>query len=133
MPPPRRHLAAAIVISLLISFYLIYSTNAVRRYLNRPLSHQPKPLPLPTCLPTEGPAKPEWEFKVERDGDNYGLTDEQCQAAFPKLFVDIEKTVKARKDYPISYKEYNSRNLEKGMVRGIIFEGEVCVNNAIYM
>jgi hypothetical protein len=128
MAPVRRYLAAGILLSLLISFYFVYSTDTGRKILHRPLSHQPKPS-LPTCLPSEAPAELSdagWEFKVERDGDNYGLTDEQCQAAFPKLFVEIEKSVEARKGNPISYKEYNSRELEKGMVRGIIFEGEVC-------
>lgn len=125
---PRRYLATAILLSLLVSLYLVYSTDTARKILNKPLSHQPKPS-LPTCLPSEAPAGSpgaEWEFKVERDGDNYGLTDEQCQAAFPKLFIEIENSVKARKGNPISFKEFDSRTFEKGMVRGIIFEGEVC-------
>lgn len=130
MPPPRRYyLATAIFLSLLVSLYFLYSTGIWRGYIGRPLSHQPKPSPsLPTCLPSEEPSEIGWEFKAERDADNYGLTDKQCQAAFPKLFIDIEKSVKARKGNPISYKEYSSRKLEKGMVRGIVFEGGVCWN-----
>ena len=125
---PRRYVAAAILLSVTISLYLVYSTDTGRKLTNRPLSHQPKPS-LPTCLQPEVPPESTdagWEFKVERDGDNYGLTDEQCQAAFPKLFVELEKSVQARKDNPISYKEFTSRDIEKGMVRGLIFEGEVC-------
>jgi len=66
-----------------------------------------------------------WEFVAERDGDNYGLSDEQCQIAFPKLFVEIEKSVAKRKDRPITFRELNSRKLENGMVRGVIYRGEV--------
>lgn len=66
-----------------------------------------------------------WEFVVERDGDNHGLSGEQCRAAFPKLFVEIEKSVKARGEKKINFKELDSRPVEDGMVRGVIHHGEV--------
>lgn len=62
---------------------------------------------------------------VERDGDNHGLSGEQCRAAFPKLFVEIDKSVRARGEKKISFKEVDSRPVEDGMVRGVIHHGEV--------
>jgi hypothetical protein len=68
-----------------------------------------------------------WEFIANRDGDNYGLSDEQCRMAFPKLFVEIDKSVATRinANKPITWKELNSRKLADGMVRGIVDRGEV--------
>lgn len=82
-----------------------------------------------------------WQFAADRDGNNYALNAEQCLAAFPKLFTEIDKSVKLRKEAknPITFNEINSRKtLGQGMGRAMIYKGEVCptghffgnVNNA---
>ena len=38
----------------------------------------------------------DWEFDAARDGDDYGLSDRQCAAAFPKLYGDIDEMVSRR-------------------------------------
>ena len=35
-----------------------------------------------------------WEFRFERDGKNRGLTERECNAAFPGLFEDVDRAVK---------------------------------------
>ncbi|KAL2866483.1 DUF821 domain protein [Aspergillus lucknowensis] len=37
-----------------------------------------------------------WEFDVRRDGDNHGLSETQCLAAFPKLFGDVDRVAERR-------------------------------------
>lgn len=64
---------------------------------------------------------------VERDGDNHGLSDEQCRLAFPKLFVELDKSASLREGHRIMFKEVDSLQVEDGMVRGIIHHGEVGV------
>ena len=66
-----------------------------------------------------------WEFRVERDGDDYGLSEEQCQAAFPKLFGEIDKSKAAREGHRISWKEVDSTVVEDGMVRAMVHHGQV--------
>jgi hypothetical protein len=70
-----------------------------------------------------------WQFVAGRDGDNYALNTEQCLAAFPKMFSEIDKSVKQRKETknPITFNEINSRKtLGQGMGRAMIYKGEVC-------
>lgn len=66
-----------------------------------------------------------WEFDVEGDANNYGLTDEQCGLAFPKLFLELESSQAKRKGSPITLKEFDSREVTDGMVRGFVHNGEV--------
>ena len=66
-----------------------------------------------------------WEFRVERDGDDYGLSEEQCQTAFPKLFGEIDKSKAAREGNRISWKEVDSTVVEDGMVRAMVHHGQV--------
>lgn len=66
-----------------------------------------------------------WKYSKPRDAENYGLSHAQCRAAFPLLFVEIDKSVLARGEKKISYEELNSRKLVDGMGRAIIYNGEV--------
>ncbi|KAJ5675205.1 uncharacterized protein N7477_005139, partial [Penicillium maclennaniae] len=64
---------------------------------------------------------------LERDGQNHGLSDAQCQSAFPKLFVEIMKSADLRREDRLSYKDLDSREVENGMVRAIIDRGELYI------
>jgi hypothetical protein len=69
----------------------------------------------------------EWVFVTERDAENYGLTEEQCGLAFPKLYVELEKSVRQREANRsmITLKEVQSRRLDDGMVRAMVYRGQV--------
>lgn len=75
-----------------------------------------------------------WQFTADRDGNNYALNAEQCLAAFPKMFSEIDKSVKQRKETknPITFNEINSRKtLGQGMGRAMIYKGEVCTASSL--
>lgn len=70
----------------------------------------------------------EWQFNSSRDANNYALNSDQCLAAFPKMFTEIDKSVAQRKEAnnPITFKEIDSRKrLGQGMARAMIYKGEV--------
>lgn len=74
-----------------------------------------------------------WEFVPSRDADNYGLNGEQCNLAFPKLFYELEKSVLQREvnRSMITFKEIHTRKLEDGMVRGLVYNGEVSITSYV--
>jgi hypothetical protein len=68
-----------------------------------------------------------WTFNYKRDKNNYGLDEEQCQSAFPGQYEDIERAVKVRKRWgKVTEQDLSSFDLSKGMVRGMIYDREVC-------
>ncbi|KAI9812168.1 MAG: hypothetical protein M1827_004834 [Pycnora praestabilis] len=121
-----RIIAGVVVIFLISITYLTPLSNNI----SRPFTHvgQPPPKkcpPTPNCPPPSVIAPEDWEFNVDRDGDDYGLTDEQCQAAFPKLFGEIEASVARRKENPITFEELNLREMGNSLVRGMVYEGDL--------
>ncbi|KAH7053264.1 glycosyl transferase family 90-domain-containing protein [Macrophomina phaseolina] len=46
-----------------------------------------------------------WKFDPSRDSLNYGLTDEQCNAAFPDLFLELDRAQKFFSDKKIQQKD----------------------------
>lgn len=40
---------------------------------------------------SESPSSSEWTFDVNRDDRNLGLDDAQCDAAFPKLYQELDR------------------------------------------
>ncbi|KAF2110169.1 glycosyl transferase family 90-domain-containing protein [Lophiotrema nucula] len=73
-----------------------------------------------------------WVFNYRRDANNYGLDEDQCQAAFPGLYEDIERARKFRgRHNKVTEQELSSFRLSKGMVRAMIYDGEVssCPNH----
>lgn len=68
----------------------------------------------------------EWVFDTGRDSENWGLSSEQCDAAFPGLFTEIDRAVNFQKkkgrvtpeDIDISWKE-------DGAVRAQIIDQKV--------
>jgi hypothetical protein len=67
----------------------------------------------------------DWEFQTWRDAENYGLSDQQCESAFPKLFIEIEKSVASRQLSNITSQDLDSQKWLHGMVRGMVYNGEV--------
>ncbi|KAF2709701.1 hypothetical protein K504DRAFT_476956 [Pleomassaria siparia CBS 279.74] len=68
----------------------------------------------------------DWAFSYRRDGGDYGLREDQCQVAFPGLFEDIQRAKKFRqRREKITERELSSWELTKGMVRAMIYNGEL--------
>lgn len=119
--PSFRYLAIGAVVSLFVLAFLVLGTGAPSLSSQFNLKTQSRQQ---YCAPTVN-SSAGWEFVVERDGNNHGLSEDQCRIAFPKLFVEIDKSSKVKEDKLVSYKELNSRTVDDGMVRGIIDRGEV--------
>lgn len=82
-----RALSAFLLLLVFLQFYLI-------------LSHQRDTPSLRSVQPPQvisapiRPAPGQWTFDEERDANNPALTSEQCDAAFPDLYYEIDRSVK---------------------------------------
>lgn len=119
--PSFRYLATGAVVSLFILAFLVLGTGAPSLSSQFNIKTQSRQQ---YCVPPVN-SSAGWEFVVERDGNNHGLSEDQCRIAFPKLFVEIDKSSTLRANKLVSYKELDSRTVDDGMVRGIIDRGEV--------
>lgn len=110
-------------ISFIILTYFLFDnrSSGTAKYVIKPSTTYHAP-PSPSANDTNA----QWEFVVERDADNHGLSEEQCRIAFPKLYFEIDKSAAFRENNPITFKELDSIPIEDGMVRGMIHHGEVC-------
>lgn len=126
-----RFLLTGALVSIFILTFLLFGPResrdiAIKYVLKtpfRPDSHTP----CPSLIQPPSRNRTSWEFVVVRDGNNHGLSEDQCRRAFPKLFVEVDKSALLRRDKRVSFKELDSRTVDDGMVRGIIDQGEVCV------
>lgn len=121
-----RLLATATVLTILTITILLWSrdTDNAGKYIIKIPTKQTPPQTQP-CSPSPSPDKP-WIFDPARDANNHGLSEEQCRIAFPKLFVEIDKSANERWNRTISYKEIDSIEIGDGMVRAVVYNGEVC-------
>ncbi|RDW74591.1 DUF821 domain protein [Aspergillus mulundensis] len=105
--PTFRYLGAGAVLSLISLTFLLFGRPS---YLGSEWNSGPyllkdsssgSPVRSEKCAgaepgagPTNGGATENstWEFNVHRDGNNHGLSESQCLSAFPKLFVELERT-----------------------------------------
>lgn len=121
--PSFRYLASGAAVSLLLVTFLVYTVRSGSGvgYILK------SSRPVGSCSSSESSTTPaeDWAFDVNRDALNYGLSEAQCLTAFPKLFNESDRSAFLRKDNPFTYKDLDSRNVEDGMVRGIIEQGQV--------
>ena len=123
--PSLRFLAVGATISLFVFAFFLLASRSHDSKIHYILKDSRPNTPFHCASSESSLRNNSWEFLVDRDGDNHGLSEEQCQIAFPKLFVEIEKSASLKVENRISFKELDSRNVEDGMVRGIIDHGEV--------
>ena len=69
--------------------------------------------------------KSSWSWDPKRDANNYGLSDEQCDIAFPKLYTDIEIMTARFKGDPIT-KQDVARSADD-TIHALIHEGDLYV------
>lgn len=120
-----------------ITFFLLvalYSSDHFPRGHRKLHFHRlPTPLERPPPVPyIQAPDDASWEFQASRDADNYGLSDQQCKTAFPKLFGEIEKSVASRQLSNITAEDLDSQKWLNGMVRGMVYNGEVLMSNRLH-
>jgi hypothetical protein len=71
-----------------------------------------------------GPGNGTWWFDLARDGHNYGLSDSQCDAAFPGYFEETYRTAAQWKehrditvdDVDISWRDDSGREMVRAMI-----------------
>jgi hypothetical protein len=71
-----------------------------------------------------------WRYQYGRDDRKQGLDAEQCNAAFPGLFEDIFRAGRLWRKRPITAQEVALIKLSYGMVRAMIYDGEVISNQS---
>lgn len=110
----------------------LYSSKGPPRGHRGPHIHRlPTPLERPPRVPCiQAPDDEKWEFEAWRDAENYGLSDQQCKAAFPKLFGQIENSVASRRISKITQEDLDSQKWLNGMVRGMVYNGELLIIHA---
>lgn len=127
--PSFRFLATGALVSILTLTFLIFGTRSSRDAASRYILKTARPGSISQAHCNQGThttlPNGSWEFVAQRDALNHGLSGEQCQLAFPKLFVEVDKSVSLKRDARITYKDLDSREVEDGMVRAIIDQGQV--------
>ncbi|KAL3467351.1 glycosyl transferase family 90-domain-containing protein [Aspergillus heterothallicus] len=144
-PTPLRFLGAGAALSLLLLTFLVFGRT--RYFTNHEgtgyilKSNLDSTTSKPQCGDSQhgaanGTVTAEWEFDFQRDGDNHGLSGEQCLAAFPKLFEDIDRVAGQRNESAklISFDEVDElsrsgedANGDRGLVRGAVVGGELYI------
>lgn len=69
----------------------------------------------------------EWTFNATRDGDNLGLSEEQCNLAFPKQYADIQNNVANLTSKPITRSDLDTQDQHDNRIRAIIYNGELYI------
>jgi hypothetical protein len=68
-----------------------------------------------------------WAFDARRDQRNFGLSDDQCNAAFPDLYYEIDRAAAWRRG--LGHRNVTPDDLDikwkDEMLRAMIFDGQV--------
>ncbi|CAI7594111.1 unnamed protein product [Penicillium bialowiezense] len=122
--PSFRFVAIGAVVSIFVLAFLVLGTSPRGLSSKFNIKTQSRPAPQ-TCIPSSNSSG--WDFVVERDGNNHGLSEDQCRIAFPKLFSEIDKSSQLKANTRISYGELDSRAVDDGMVRAIVDRGQLYI------
>lgn len=118
--------AGLVGLTLFIFLLLGYTTYNSRAADTVPFNYQSgKTGQGAPTLSQPGPAEG-WSFDAKRDAKNYGLSPEQCDAAFPKLWAEIDRAVAHRKKVGnITPDEVKIGWKIDGIVRAMIYDRQV--------
>jgi len=72
-----------------------------------------------------------WRYEFPRDAMNYGLSSQQCDAAFPGFYGDIESAVASRRRDPVRLEELEIKD-DQCLVRVLIYDSEVSDRDTIH-
>jgi hypothetical protein len=97
------------------------------RFTSPGLQAKTSTLPQPTGVFLPGHARAnEWVFNSTQDVGNYGLSTEQCRAAFPGLFQELERAASYRETVGrITLNDVDLSWTKAGVVRAMIVEQQV--------
>ncbi|KAH8145906.1 uncharacterized protein LAJ45_10048 [Morchella importuna] len=88
-----------------------------------------------TKTATSSGHKGEWDWDWRRDAGNLLMTDEQCGAAFPGLFVEIERAMDTRKENKITFEELDAIKPQYGYGRAMIYDQQlyiISIDSTVY-
>jgi hypothetical protein len=72
----------------------------------------------------------DWEFDVNLDGRDFGLSDEQCDAAFPDYYHEIERAAAWRQEQNLPNIQENQMDIswrDGEIIRLMIYDRQVSV------
>jgi hypothetical protein len=67
----------------------------------------------------------DWQFNTTRDERVFGLSSEQCDAAFPRLFYEITRAAKYRNHKKVTNEDLDIAWAEHALVRAMIVDQQV--------
>lgn len=120
-----RALSVFLLLVVLMQFYLIISHT--RHTVYRAPPQPPQVITAPTHL-----SPGQWRFETERDANNPALTTEQCDAAFPDLYHEIDRSVQWWQDrnYTIQPEDVEIAWRHDGAMRVLIYNNQLRVLQA---
>lgn len=70
---------------------------------------------------------PQWQFQYSRDSLNFGMSREQCDAAFPGYFEEVLRAVEIRnkRHTKVTADDLDAIELSEAMVRAMIVDGKL--------
>ena len=66
-----------------------------------------------------------WAFDWKRDGFKYGLSESQCDVAFPGLWQDLDTALDTRNGANVTMEELDDSMEGEGAIRCMILDGQV--------
>ena len=119
-------LFAGLLIILLLSFSLEWGSGESTASIHSQKASNGKFLPH-IANPFKVVHSDAWEFDVDQDGDNFGLSHSQCSTAFPKLYDDIDEMVSRRKTSHVAKEDFDSVKDDRSSIRAMIHSGELYI------
>lgn len=114
---------------LLSAFYTVKSNSKWDPQLaiesvTATLHQEPKEPPSATKLET---TTAKWIFNTARDSDDLGLSEEQCNIAFPKQYADIQNNIANLTSNPITLSDLDAQDQHDQRVRVVVYDGDVYI------
>jgi hypothetical protein len=82
--------------------------------------------------PSSPPSQSHWTFDYHRDERNFGLSNEQCEAAFPGFFHEIDRAVRYREKVgQISRDDVDIEWRKDEIIRAMIYDRQVRIPSEI--
>lgn len=86
--------------------------------------------------PSLGSRVGRWQFDTKRDARNYGLSERQCNGAFPDYYREIERAVTWRKEEKLPNIEEHQMDISwrnGEIIRLMIYDRQVCIGKLLVL